>query len=190
MAASPIEVLPQAIELVKHYEGFRARRYVDAAGIPTIGYGDTELAKTRETITREEAERELIAKLERLQARISTLDEELSPYDLGAAVSFAYNCGFSALVRSSWYSALRKRRRREATRLLLLWHRVNTKPLRGLLRRRVAEGLIIAHKDWRIADQIVQISSAGLEQLTGTDKAKYLDDLNEMIWASERRLHA
>jgi len=190
MSQAPVEVLPQAIELVKHYEGFRAKRYIDAAGVPTIGYGDTELAKTRETITREEAERELIAKLERLQARISALDEELSHYDLGAAVSFAYNCGFSALMQSRWYSALRKRRRREATRLLLLWHRAGTKPLRGLLRRRVAEGLLIAHKDWRRADEMVQISAAGLEQLVGTDKAKYLDDLNEAIWASERRLRA
>lgn len=139
------------VELVKSFEGFRSKRYADAAGIATIGYGDTELARTRDTISPEEAHAALVEKLTTLADRLETSADAASRVVpvrcLYATVSLAYNIGYSAAVKSKWWRSVLDGDRNFV--YLLRWCNVNGQPLFGLLRRRIAESLFAAGIEWR-----------------------------------------
>ncbi len=129
--------------LIKRFEGFRDAIYLDAVGLPTIGYG--HLIRVDEDfsqgITEQEAEI-LLAKDVRTAeyAVVRLIDVPLTDGQFDALVSFTFNLGSGALQRSTLRRKVNREEHAEVPRELLRWVWAGGKRLRGLMRRRTAEG--------------------------------------------------
>jgi lysozyme len=142
-------VFSECVELVKYFEGFRAKPYLCPAGYWTIGYG-TRTTETAAPITREQAEQKLRQVLQNLQRALK--HDLLSDAEVAALSSLAYNVGLSTVLNGGMYNALTRGLKHEWYRILY-YSKSGNKWLRGLLRRRCAE-LILAHDgDWRTFEQ-------------------------------------
>lgn len=98
--------IPQiSVELVKDFEGFEADQYLDAEGIPTIGYGHTVEMHTGELplkCTEEQAEIWLKEDMfESASAVEKMCTVPLNEYQFGALVSICFNIGQGRLKRDS-----------------------------------------------------------------------------------------
>ena len=131
-------------EHLKHFEGLHLVAYLDAAGIPTIGWGHTKGVKAGDRITREKAEKLLdddINDHARCVARL--LDKAIfaglkqGQYD--ALVSFVFNVGCGAFERSTMRKMLNSGEHERAASEFPRWNKGGGKVLAGLTRRRAAE---------------------------------------------------
>lgn len=134
------------IDLVKEFEGFRAKAYKCPAGVWTIGYGTTASAgvgitpKEGMTITEAEAERYLRAALDKFADQIAPLiTAPTNENEFGAFLSVAYNIGPGAFKKSSALRLFNAGDKDGAAKALLLWNKAGGKVLKGLTRRREAE---------------------------------------------------
>jgi lysozyme len=95
-----------AIDLIKKWEGLYLNAYLCPAKVPTIGYGtirypDGSKVKMGEKISMKRAEELLIHEVEKIAAQIPVLNVNQNQYD--ALVSFVYNLGIGAFLRSTLY---------------------------------------------------------------------------------------
>lgn len=129
------------IKLIKQFEGYPSRRYLDSAGKPTIGYG--HLIKTNENlyeITEQEAERLLRKDVERAEKAVSQLVKAplvQSQYD--ALVSFTYNLGEGSLKQSTLLKKLNYGDYKGAASEFDKWVYAGGKKIKGLENRRKKE---------------------------------------------------
>jgi lysozyme len=138
-------IFNECVELVKYFEGFRAKPYLCPAGYWTIGYG-TRTKETAAPITQEQAEKLLRQSLQKLQRLFN--DYVLNYAEIAALSSLAYNVGLVAILNGNLYKFLIEGYKDQWYRILY-YSKSGDKWLRGLLRRRCAE-LILAHGgDWR-----------------------------------------
>jgi lysozyme len=133
--------------LIKKFESLRLTGYLDAIGIPTIGYGTTIMegreVRVGEHITEEEAERFFakdLAKFENFVRDLVTVPLTQPQFD--ALVSFTYNLGPTNLRKSTLLRLLNSGRIKEAQGQFLRWNRAGGKVLKGLTRRRLAEAVL------------------------------------------------
>lgn len=138
-----------SLDLIKHFEGFRATCYLCPANVPTIGYGTTKgLTRAdvgKKTITEAEATKLLMSDVKQFEAAVDRyVRGPMTDNQRGALVSFVYNLGATAFGRST----LLKRINAKAYIALIeqswmQWNKatVNGKltALAGLTRRRKAE---------------------------------------------------
>jgi len=136
-----------AIDLVKSFEGLRLKPYLDAVGIPTIGYGtimypdgkkvslsDPEISEAKSI---EYLEYEINQKASAVEKMTSVA---LNDNEFDALVSFAYNVGVGALQKSTLLKFLNASQDRVAVAdQFLRWNKAGGKELPGLTRRRQAE---------------------------------------------------
>lgn len=147
-----MKVINQAgINLIKKYEGFRAKPYLCPARIPTIGYGATYYPNGRKVtmndreITEPQAQAMLIDHLSDFVKHVNryTSDIKLTDNQFSALVSFAYNVGIGALQKST---LLKKVRTNPSDKSIhnefLKWSNANGKQLAGLLKRRTEESYL------------------------------------------------
>lgn len=128
------------IELIKQFEGFRAKAYLCPAGVATIGYGHTGGVAMGDTIDEDEAEALLEADLRRFERSVARLvGVPLSQGQFDALVSFTFNLGGGALQRSTLRQKLNRGDYDGAAREFPKWCRAGGVKLAGLLRRRQAE---------------------------------------------------
>lgn len=136
------------IDHIKRFEGFRAEAYKDPGsvnGLPiTIGYGQTRrdgrLIKLGETITESEASSWLVKELARVEAVVDRLvTVSLTPYQLGALVSFVYNVGDGAFAKSTLLKKLNAGDYAAVPAQLARWNKNDGKVMAGLTNRRAAE---------------------------------------------------
>ena len=134
------------VDLVKEFEGFRAKAYKCPAGVWTIGYGTTTRAGVGlevvegEEITEAEAEYYLHKGLEKFAVEITgAITKPINENEFGAFVSLAYNIGSGAFRRSSALRYFNAGDKVKAANAMLLWNRGGGKVLKGLVRRREAE---------------------------------------------------
>lgn len=144
MSAPSPELSPEAIALIKHFEGRRLDAYTDAVGIPTIGYGHTEGVRRGTSITPEEADQYLRFDLNGAQADVlRNVKVPLNSNEYGALVSLAFNIGGPAFARSRCVKLLNKGDRGAAANEIERFCKghVNGRAvvLRGLELRRQAE---------------------------------------------------
>ena len=137
-----------AMDLIKGFEGFEGKRYMDSAGVPTIGYGTaaTSGMEIPESISKSAAHKLLETEV----ARISTgLDDALGDISISqgkkdALASLAYNVGLPAVLGSKGFKALKEGDIETAHAELFGEERgfVNAggKKLPGLVNRRREEG--------------------------------------------------
>lgn len=139
------------VDLVKRWEGFKAKAYLCPAGVLTVGYGTTNRAGlpgvtiTRDTVVSEDqAEEWLRIGLEKFAAKIRpAITAPINENEFGAFLSLAYNIGPSAFRGSSALRHFNAGDKAAAAGAIKLWNKatVNGKRqvMRGLVNRREDE---------------------------------------------------
>lgn len=132
------------LQFLKDGEGFRKEAYKDTGGVWTIGYGTIKwLGKPVEqgmTMTEKEAELALQADLAWAQTAVNKLVKApLSQNMFDALVSFVYNIGENAFMKSTLLRKLNARDYKGAAQEFLRWKFDNGKEIQGLLNRRIKE---------------------------------------------------
>lgn len=157
--ASPrdIEVSQECLELVKYFEGMKLRAYKDSGGVWTIGIGHTRTAKAGMTITEDEAFdllREDIKEAERGVRQLVNISLYQHQYD--ALVSFVFNLGVGNFGKSTLLTVVNDENHVQVPNELNRWVYDNGNRLNGLVRRRLAEGLLYSGKDWTNFEELYQ----------------------------------
>ncbi len=144
------------LRIIKAFEGQRLTGYLDPVGIPTIGYGHTEMAGGPITytdgVTTEKVRvgaRISLAEANRLKKRDVDLFEDaldpmlrgvtVAPHEWDALVSLMFNIGPRALARSTVLRRLKAGDRLGAANAFLMWNKAGGRVFAGLDRRRRSE---------------------------------------------------
>jgi lysozyme len=141
-----MKISQKGIDLIKSFEGFRPKMYLDSAGLPTIGYGtlideDNEKYLLTATINEVEAERLLLADVAKYEARVSQMIKAAllqNQYD--ALISFAYNAGTTALRKSTLLAKVNANPNDHSIEAeFMKWVYAGGKKIKGLMNRRIKE---------------------------------------------------
>ncbi len=126
------------LEKLKDFEGLRLEAYLDAAGVPTIGYGHTGRdVKLGDRITKYWANDLLRRDVEAAEKAIDLLGLTLTQGQLDALVSFTFNLGIDRLVKSTLLQTIREGgTMRQIRREFMRWVYAGGEKLRGLEKRR------------------------------------------------------
>ena len=132
------------LDLIKQFEGFSPVAYYCPGGRLTIGYGDTLDVIEGQTITEEDADARLRARVIEFENCVERyVAEHLSQNEFDALVSLAYNIGTANFAKSSVVRFLNAGARRKAGDSFLRWNKIRKngklEESVGLTRRRKAE---------------------------------------------------
>lgn len=134
------------LDLIKQFEGFRARTYDDGVGVLTIGYGTTGKAGVGinpiwgMTIDELEAEIYLQRAIDKFWDQIKNhISAPINENEQAAFISLAYNIGPNAFKRSSALRFFNEGNKKKAADAILMWNKGGGKVMKGLVRRRKAE---------------------------------------------------
>lgn len=129
------------LNFIKSVEGLKLTRYLDSAGLPTIGVG--HLIKAWEnytTITEAEAMRLLAQDVGAAETAVnSAVTVPLSQNQYDALVSFVFNVGGGALRRSTLLKKLNAGDYQGAAAQFPAWRKAGGKVVTGLVNRRNKE---------------------------------------------------
>jgi lysozyme len=133
-----------AVALIAESEGLRLAAYRCPAGVPTIGWGETDGVHMGDVCTKEQADRWMCEDLEaRTRAVQSLCSVQPSRNELGAFVSLAYNIGLDALKGSTALKQHNAGNHEAAARAICLWDKATVNgvltTLTGLTARRARE---------------------------------------------------
>lgn len=126
------------LEKLKDFEGLRLEAYLDAAGVPTIGYGHTGRdVKLGDRITKYWADDLLRRDVEVAEKAIDRLGLTLTQGQLDALVSFTFNLGIDRLDKSTLLQTIREGgTMRQIRREFMRWVYAGDVKLSGLEKRR------------------------------------------------------
>jgi len=131
----------ECIELLKMFEGVRLERYLDSAGLPTIGVGHLiRDGESFQKITLAQAEQLLkkdIAAAAKSVNRSAHLFLNQQQFD--ALVSFVFNIGVGNFEKSTMLRLLNKGQYKAAAGEFDRWAYVKLELSKGLARRRAVE---------------------------------------------------
>ena len=145
-----MKISEKGIQLIAHFEGFRANAYQDQVGVWTIGFGETWLGARRvakgDVLNRAKAEDRLRMRLDRdfgpavakACARAPGL-VALTQAQFDACCSLAYNIGTAGFAGSTVARKIRAGELDAAGNAFLLWCKAGGKVLPVLRGRRSAE---------------------------------------------------
>ena len=102
------KVSEDCLKKLKEFEGFRKEAYLDAAGVPTSGYGHTLGVRMGDVISEYWAEMFLKADLYDVEKQVDSLGMKLNQPQFDALVSFAFNLGFYKLKTSTLLKTIRE----------------------------------------------------------------------------------
>lgn len=135
-------------EIIKRFEGFRAKPYVCQGGKKTVGYGHTNGEIKSKSITKKEAEQFLKKDIADTQAAIArNIKVPLTHNQLAALTSFTYNLGAAALQRSTLRRCINRGDHEQAAKEFLRWDKVNGRRIKGLTLRRQYESYLYSSDD-------------------------------------------
>lgn len=127
-------------KFVQGWEGLRLYVYDDGVGVKTIGWGNTNYAKSYpfgHRITRQKAERLFKQDINRFEKYVfNRFARPFPQHQFNALTSFAYNLGS---IKSGLYYAILENNTKKVMYKLRLYVKAGGKRLRGLVRRRNAE---------------------------------------------------
>lgn len=133
-------------DLIKTFEGFKAKPYKCPAGVPTIGYGSTfyedgtKVKLTDAPITEARAMDLLGNVVNDFSKQVNKLIKvEVTQHQYDALVDFAYNVGVGNLSSSTLLKKLNAKLYAETAEQFLRWNKANGTVLSGLTKRRNAE---------------------------------------------------
>lgn len=138
------QITKQGIDLIKRFEGFEPEIYLDAAGLPTIGYGHLLRPGEAEMFIGgifEAAGEALLIKDVAIAERavLRLIKVPLTDGQFDALVSFTFNLGGGALQRSTLRRKVNREEHDEVPAEFMRWVWAGGRKLRGLVRRRAAE---------------------------------------------------
>lgn len=133
-----------AVALIAEAEGLRLAAYRCPAGVPTIGWGETDGVQMGDTCTKEQADRWLLEDLQDRTQQVRALCTRApGAHELGALVSLAYNIGVAALAGSTALRQHNAGNHLAAARAICLWDKARVQgvltTLPGLTARRARE---------------------------------------------------
>lgn len=133
-----------ACEFVKKWEGCELKAYQDQGGVWTIGIGHTGTDVTPDTVwTQDRADKVLQADMDAAIAAVHRhVGSGLTPNQEAALGSFVFNLGEGAFSKSTLLRRVNEGDHIGAVFELLKWHHIGTKPVKGLLRRRLDEAAL------------------------------------------------
>jgi len=143
-----MKISNKGLDLIKEFEGFRAKPYTCPAGVCTIGYGTTvfpsgkKVRCTDEPITEEFATELLRDMVDRIYAPAvvkAVGDTPTSQEQFDALVSFTYNLGSGNLNSSTLLRRHNEENYELASGEFKKWNKAGGKVLAGLTRRREEE---------------------------------------------------
>ena len=139
----------KGLELIKGFEGFRSRPYLDQAAVPTIGYGTTHyhhraVRMSDGRISQQEATYLMRAQIDAIYGKAvnHAVQVPINQDQFDALVSFTYNEGVGALRTSTLLKKLNKGKKLQADKEFAKWNRANGKVNKGLTRRRRLEAAL------------------------------------------------
>ena len=125
------------IQKLKEFEGLRLEAYLDAAGVPTIGYGHTHHVTLGDRLTEYWADQLLREDVGNVVRDISQLGVVRTQGQMDALVSFAFNLGIGRLLRSTLLKKIRSGASMHQIRKeFMRWVYADGKRLKGLEKRR------------------------------------------------------
>jgi lysozyme len=130
------------LDLVKRSEGFRSHAYLDAAGLPTIGYGHQLVHPECFPNGISEGQGAEILTIDLLVAEQAVgrlVKVALTQGQFDALVDFCFNVGPGKLAASTLLMDLNAGQLAEAAEQLLRWDHVGLQEMAGLKARREAE---------------------------------------------------
>ena len=133
-------------KLIQEFEGLKLSAYRCSAGVPTIGYGNTQYengvkVKMGDRITKERAETLFKILADRFASDVLKLvKSKVNQNQFNALVSFAYNVGIGNLRNSTLLKKVNANPNDETIEFeYLKWVNAAGKRVQGLVNRRVAE---------------------------------------------------
>ncbi len=139
----------EGIALIKKFEGCELEAYQCSAGVWTIGYGHTKDVEEGDTISKDQAEEMLVEELHEYENYVNEyVNVALSQNQFDALVSWVYNLGSSNLHASTMLKVLNSGDYEGVPAQIKRWNKAGGKVLQGLIRRREAEALLFAGRDW------------------------------------------
>jgi lysozyme len=141
-----------AVELIADAEGLSLTAYRCPAGLPTIGWGQTEDVRLGMVWTKQQADEDLCRSLQsRVRDVLAACTVAPSGNELGAMCSFQYNIGQANFLKSTVLKAHNRSDRQSASRAFGLWNQATVngvrQELRGLTSRRAAEAALYLQPD-------------------------------------------
>lgn len=126
--------------LTEGFECCRLLPYLDIAGVPTDGWGNTHKVIMCVRITQEKADADLLANVQdAVDAVNDHVTVELTQHQFDALVDWTFNCGIGAMKSSTLLKKLNAGDLEGAHDELVRWCKANGVTVAGLLRRRKAE---------------------------------------------------
>lgn len=135
---------------IKKWEGYRARRYLDAAGKPTIGYGHLlKVYETFDTVTEAQANKLLVQDVTEAENAVNRLVKvRISQTQFDGLVSFVFNVGVGNFSASSLRKYLNAGNYQLAQQEFVKWIYITQGGQKvvsnGLVNRRLADARLFA----------------------------------------------
>ena len=138
--------------MIKQFEAFRSKPYLDAVKIWTIGYGNTYYPDGRKVSPNDKP----LTEAEATKLKTDIINKDFAPkinlllaHEIAqgkvnqnmfdAIISLAYNIGTNAFAKSSVLRNLKAGNKQAAADSFLAWNKAGGKILKGLVNRRQAE---------------------------------------------------
>ncbi|VDH16096.1 Phage-related lysozyme (muraminidase) [Algoriella xinjiangensis] len=140
----------KGLDLIKKYEGFFSKPYLDPIGIPTIGYGATyypnkvKVTMKDKPITETEASDLLVQMLKVYENQVALLVRKpINQNQFDALVSFTYNLGATNLGKSTLLKKVNANPQdKSISDEFMKWNRASGKVFNGLTKRRKDEAAL------------------------------------------------
>jgi len=144
-----MNISQEGLSLIKKFEGCELEAYKCAADVWTIGYGSTKGVKEGDTVSQEEADKLLLHEMEEYEGYINDMvNVDLEQNQFDAMVSWVFNLGPANLKTSTLLKVLNAKDYEGVPAQIKRWNKAGGKVLQGLIRRREAESLLFAGKEW------------------------------------------
>jgi lysozyme len=134
------------IDLIKSFEKWKEKAYLDAVGILTIGWGHVVLKEESFTVITIEEGEELLAKdlSKAIKPVLRNISVPLTDNQFAALVSFTFNLGGASLQRSTLRRKINRGELEDIKEEFLKWNKAGGKKLAGLAKRRLREAELFA----------------------------------------------
>ena len=140
----------KGLDLIKKYEGFYSKPYLDPIGIPTIGYGATyypnnvKVTMKDKPLSEKEASDLLVQMLKVYENQVASLVRKpINQNQFDALVSFTYNLGATNLGKSTLLKKVNANPQdKSIADEFVKWNRAGGKVLNGLTKRRKDEATL------------------------------------------------